>query len=68
MLQLWTLVHAYYAQIPGIVVWEDLFSAPFISLKENESLFKKNRASNEGARESNQGTKGVCNPIGGSTI
>jgi hypothetical protein len=26
------------------------------------------RAPNGGARESNQGAKGVCNPIGGTTI
>jgi hypothetical protein len=25
------------------------------------------RAPNEGARESNQGAKGICNPIGGTT-
>ena len=28
----------------------------------------ENRAPNEGARERKQGAKGVCNPIGGSTI
>jgi hypothetical protein len=28
----------------------------------------ENRATNGGARESTQGTKGVCNPIGGTTI
>jgi hypothetical protein len=27
-----------------------------------------NRDPNEGARESTQGAKGVCNPIGGTTI
>jgi hypothetical protein len=26
------------------------------------------RAPNEGARESTQGAKGICNPIGGTTI
>jgi hypothetical protein len=26
------------------------------------------RAPNGGARESNQGAKGICNPIGGTTI
>jgi hypothetical protein len=28
----------------------------------------EHRASNEGARESTQGAKGVCNPIGGTMI
>jgi hypothetical protein len=28
----------------------------------------EHRAFNEGARESTQGAKGVCNPIGGTTI
>jgi hypothetical protein len=28
----------------------------------------KQRAPNEGARESTQGARGVCNPIGGTTI
>ena len=28
----------------------------------------EHRAPNEGARESTQGAKGVCNPIGGTTI
>jgi hypothetical protein len=28
----------------------------------------EHRAFNGGARESNQGTEGVCNPIGGTTI
>jgi hypothetical protein len=28
----------------------------------------EHRALNEGARESNKGAKGVCNPIGGTTI
>jgi hypothetical protein len=28
----------------------------------------KHRAPNEGARESTQGTKGNCNPIGGTTM
>jgi hypothetical protein len=28
----------------------------------------EHRAPNEGARESTQGTKGICNPIGGTTI
>jgi hypothetical protein len=30
--------------------------------------FMKHRAPNEGARESTQGAKEVCNPIGGTTI
>jgi hypothetical protein len=28
----------------------------------------EHRAPNEGPRESNQGAKGVCNPMGGTTI
>jgi hypothetical protein len=28
----------------------------------------EHRATNEGAKESTQGAKGVCNPIGGTTI
>jgi hypothetical protein len=32
------------------------------------SYWMDNRAPNGGARESNQGVKGICNPIGGTTI
>jgi hypothetical protein len=32
------------------------------------SYWMDNRAPNGGARESNQGAEGVCNPIGGTTI
>jgi hypothetical protein len=32
------------------------------------SYWMKHRAPNEGARESTQGTKGNCNPIGGTTM
>jgi hypothetical protein len=32
------------------------------------SYWMQHRASNGGARESTQGAKGVCNPIGGTTI
>jgi hypothetical protein len=32
------------------------------------SYWMDHRAPNGGARESTQGTKGVCNPIGGTTI
>jgi hypothetical protein len=32
------------------------------------SYWMDHRAPNGGARESNQGTKGVCNPIGGTTM
>jgi hypothetical protein len=31
-------------------------------------IWMEHRAPNEGARESTQGAKGVCNPIGGTTI
>jgi hypothetical protein len=50
----------------------------FLSFKKEEQeiqkwmltviYWKEHRAPNEGARESNQGAKGVCNPIGGTTI
>jgi hypothetical protein len=32
------------------------------------SYWMDHRAPNGGARESNQGAKGICNPIGGTTI
>ena len=32
------------------------------------SYWMDHRASNEGARESTQGDKGICNPIGGTTL
>jgi hypothetical protein len=32
------------------------------------SYWMDHRVSNGGARESNQGAKGICNPIGGTTI
>jgi hypothetical protein len=32
------------------------------------SYWMEHRAPNEGARESTQGAKGICNPIGGTTI
>jgi hypothetical protein len=37
-----------------------------IFYKEIEEIIKN--LPNEGARESTQGAKGVCNPIGGTTI
>ena len=32
------------------------------------SYWMDHSASNEGARESTQGAKGICNPIGGTTL
>jgi hypothetical protein len=40
---------------------------PCIKAMEHIS-FKDHRAPNGGARESSQGAKGICNPIGGTTL
>ena len=32
------------------------------------SYWMDHRASNDGAKESTQGAKGICNPIGGTTL
>jgi hypothetical protein len=37
-------------------------------LNEGNSYWMDHRAPNGGARESIQGAKGICNPIGGTTI
>jgi hypothetical protein len=53
----------YLGKKPRIFI-KDFVSNHFIKIRHIRFLF----APNEGARESNQGAKGVCSPIGGSTI
>jgi hypothetical protein len=38
------------------------------SFIRKSSNWMDHRAPNGGARESNQGAKGICNPIGGTTL
>jgi hypothetical protein len=39
-----------------------------IQLKTHKWMLTVIRAPNGGARESTQGAKGICNPIGGTTL
>jgi len=45
---------------------------PSVRISQNNNNIKirkkKKKSPNGGARESNQGAEGVCNPIGGTTI